>query len=683
MRTTTKAILAAALLPAVLAQAQPCTLEIQSRLSGAAQEVKLAGDTAFVAAGPGGLLIVDASDPDRLRMLGQFRPDEFSGFASHVEAAGAVVYLALDSDQILIIDAADPAHPALLSAIELDDKASSLRVENSTLYVAVDDLDDTVVWFDVSDPASPIALGDLNGRLSQSGVRARIQDLEVENSVIYLLMREGAFPEPAGRLLAFDAAEPTAPIFDIQLETRSSDLVVRDELIYLAGHLVRVLDASDPKNVVPAFTPTGEPVETSSLGPFDDNFTLFAKTTGGQLIEIGVANPENPILAATYASDLVGEASDFDVHGELLLALNEGAVHTVDIAAPGIAAPLDAIAAPFFSNEVPGNGDVRTAGDHVYVAASGRLITVDIKDPAEPSIVEVLESATGNALDLRGDLLAMLDGPAGLIHLVDVSTPNAPALISSTSFDGVLSSLTDVALAEGALIVTQRADGVDVYNISNPAALGPAAELNLGKTTNAVATQGDTAYYATDGAVLIYDISNPALQVPLGEFTVAGDCYDLEIHGDRLYLACAPNNFLILDVSDPAAPALLGQRTITGELRKLTVSDDLAYVYSSSAGLVILTVVDPANPGFVGARPELTRIGDIALSGDTPWIIDSGAGLVALSTCITLSGDAVTDSADLGILLAAWGSTDSPADLDGDGVVGPSDLGILLAAWNG
>jgi hypothetical protein len=47
-----------------------------------------------------------------------------------------------------------------------------------------------------------------------------------------------------------------------------------------------------------------------------------------------------------------------------------------------------------------------------------------------------------------------------------------------------------------------------------------------------------------------------------------------------------------------------------------------------------------------------------------------------------LNGDGVVGSADLTILLAAWG-TSGPGDLNGDGVVGSADLTILLSAWTG
>jgi len=45
-----------------------------------------------------------------------------------------------------------------------------------------------------------------------------------------------------------------------------------------------------------------------------------------------------------------------------------------------------------------------------------------------------------------------------------------------------------------------------------------------------------------------------------------------------------------------------------------------------------------------------------------------------------LNQDGIVDGADLGILLAAWG-TSGPGDLDGSGTVDGADLGVLLAEW--
>jgi len=68
------------------------------------------------------------------------------------------------------------------------------------------------------------------------------------------------------------------------------------------------------------------------------------------------------------------------------------------------------------------------------------------------------------------------------------------------------------------------------------------------------------------------------------------------------------------------------------------------------------------------------------LPADTFFIdnitLSLGAGCPA-----DLDGLGSVGSGDLGILLAAWGSSGGPADLDGSGTVGSGDLGILLAAW--
>ncbi len=47
-----------------------------------------------------------------------------------------------------------------------------------------------------------------------------------------------------------------------------------------------------------------------------------------------------------------------------------------------------------------------------------------------------------------------------------------------------------------------------------------------------------------------------------------------------------------------------------------------------------------------------------------------------------LNGDGVVNSADLGLLIAAWNQTGpNAADLNEDGIVGPADLGLLVSRW--
>lgn len=61
------------------------------------------------------------------------------------------------------------------------------------------------------------------------------------------------------------------------------------------------------------------------------------------------------------------------------------------------------------------------------------------------------------------------------------------------------------------------------------------------------------------------------------------------------------------------------------------------------------------------------------------WIVQLGMVSVAPPCPTDFNGDGATGSADLSILLSAWGT--SSTDLNGDGLVGSADLSILLSSW--
>jgi hypothetical protein len=90
------------------------------------------------------------------------------------------------------------------------------------------------------------------------------------------------------------------------------------------------------------------------------------------------------------------------------------------------------------------------------------------------------------------------------------------------------------------------------------------------------------------------------------------------------------------------------------------------------------------------ALPALSPAVRIRFSiSDTPDNSITEAGIddfnLTVSTCVApcqgdFDGNDVVNGADLGVLLAQWGSTGS-ADLNGDGTVNGADLGTLLSKW--
>lgn len=148
---------------------------------------------------------------------------------------------------------------------------------------------------------------------------------------------------------------------------------------------------------------------------------------------------------------------------------------------------------------------------------------------------------------------------------------------------------------------------------------------------------------------------------------------------------------------------------VNDQIRSLLVFDDGSGPALYAGGLFTMAGGKPAHriarwdgrtwtPVGPGAESAVRAM--VALDADVtdgPGLViggsfKSGPALDAyvsrLSTCpipptcapADLDCNGAVDSADLGLLLGAWGSS-GPADLDGDGIVGPADLGTLLSEW--
>lgn len=89
------------------------------------------------------------------------------------------------------------------------------------------------------------------------------------------------------------------------------------------------------------------------------------------------------------------------------------------------------------------------------------------------------------------------------------------------------------------------------------------------------------------------------------------------------------------------------------------------------------TVVAPAKATLAPPGHYMLFVLDSDLVPSVARIVRLGGGVFG-----DLNGDGLVNGADLGLLLAAWG-TAGPGDLDGSGSVRGADLGLLLAAWGG
>ncbi len=105
---------------------------------------------------------------------------------------------------------------------------------------------------------------------------------------------------------------------------------------------------------------------------------------------------------------------------------------------------------------------------------------------------------------------------------------------------------------------------------------------------------------------------------------------DVQVVGNRAYVAELYYGLRVFDVSNPASPVLIGSQPTAGYARGVTVSNGLAYVAASGAGMQIFNVTDAANIFQIGANPSKGEATSTVLAGTRLYVADGPGGLSVL-----------------------------------------------------
>ena len=136
---------------------QTFTLQPLSYLAipGFANNVKVSGRYAYVAAGAAGLQVVDVGNKSSPAIVASLA---IAGNANDLRIAGNTLYL-VASTGLKIIDITNPLQPALLGSLNTTDTAWDVAVSGTLAYIAAGSAG--LVIADVSNPAHPVAVGTL------------------------------------------------------------------------------------------------------------------------------------------------------------------------------------------------------------------------------------------------------------------------------------------------------------------------------------------------------------------------------------------------------------------------------------------------------------------------------------------------------------------------------------------
>jgi hypothetical protein len=253
-------------------------------IPGYANNVDVAGNCAYVAAGSTGLQIVDVKNPVVPRIVGS---RDTTGTAIDVRIVGDLAYMADGESGLVIFDISNPVAPTIIGSLDTPGIAQDLVVSGARLFIA--DGESGLQIIDVSNPTAPTLLGTVDTPGTAKGVSV---------SGNYGLVGDGS------ALQVIDLTDPNAPqiVGTVNIPGDTQDVVARNDYAYIAAYTggLQIVDFSIPSNprIIGSIPSSFVPRDLELGGP-SGQFAFFAEQLFPNVVAISdITNPASPIFRA-------------------------------------------------------------------------------------------------------------------------------------------------------------------------------------------------------------------------------------------------------------------------------------------------------------------------------------------------------------------------------------------------
>lgn len=283
--------------------------------------------------------------------------------------------------------------------------------------------------------------------------------------------------------------------------------------------------------------------------------------------------------------------------------------------------------------------DVCVSGNYALVAVDKfGLSVVDVSNPNAPALVSSLNVPIDGSRLAVGGTTAVVTGMrqfyeggqlknVSCFYVVDVSLPLNPTVVGAIESETL--GFADVAISGDyayAACTTAGMKVIDLHDRSRPTIVGT---YDTAGSAYALTVAGNYAYVA-DGlqGLTIINISNPAAPFGVSSLDTPGNAKDVFVAGTLAYLADS-TSLQILDVRNPSAPAFKG--SYTGWAYQVKVQNGVAYLATTTTGLVLLDVNNAASPIVLTSLPPTggpnpTTLG-VYVVGSQVYLANGSAGL--------------------------------------------------------
>lgn len=447
-----------------------------------AEGVVVLGDLAFVAARSAGVLVFDIASPASPVLAGSL-PVPASEWAWRVAAGppGTLVvatYLSTGSGgTVLLADVSARAHAAWIGSAPLGARPQRLAVRDGRAFVGMGYTAPSLHVLDLEGPGAPVT----RFVLELGGSTVGVAPLEAGEVVLSSLGIGSAGARGALRRIAVRDGALAPPLASNRVEewflAQDGDFVLTH-----AAAMLSVRDVRSPSLPLVGTTPLSYALRAAAESG------LAAVWTGSDIPVVDFRTPGSPSIVATLAErpgvralgvhdgHVYVSASDVDEYGDPIGAPRQRIVDVRDPAHPTVA----------YEDTTSSWGPLAFCGPAAYVGGGTRLRVLDISDPGDPRLVieHDLDGLSVIHCDARGDRLGLVLGLAARaapfeLLVLDVTVPLAPFEVGRTELPVSPfphPSVHALALGEGVAYVCAGGLGLVVLDTAPP---GPAHVIGL------------------------------------------------------------------------------------------------------------------------------------------------------------------------------------------------------------
>ena len=624
----------------------------QLKLPGKTLDFVVVNDYAYVAAGKGGIRVVhinlkssrnSGETTKNPNILAEIENSAITGNAKNIFYDGTYLYWTDNKNTLHFLNLQKPDKPQDAGQINYKNKINDMVFLGNYAYLAADDAGMQVMYKSKIPELNQISTINLNGKA---------QGIFLSGDYAYLTVKD------VGLVIVdiTDIALPQIVQDTFMISGSPTRLLLQGNIAYIANGADGLYSIDTKVNVKPAIQgQTGAQMIARHVAKAGNYLYVAADQRGLRILD--VSNPLQPHEVAFL--DTKGRADSIAIGGDVAyVADRTNGLVLVDVTNRAGELPIITTIASKDARDVALDPKL----SYAYIADSTEgFKIVDISKPKSAYVVKTMDPVDGQTITPISVTIfgnnAYLSNVNQGVRIVNIVDKNIPTQVKQLLIPGQADARNTAVVAynpnftqdpynpplndPGTRIYTYVANGqyglqiFDVTDSANPVQVNVSDQI---KTLPGVAMDveivGNRAYLAYDGGgVVILDTTIPADPQVVGTATVPqadNRAADLTEDSSTVYLAMFEHGVSIIDIRNTANPVVLSQFDAPAGIRDMFIQGDYAYTVDGSRGLWIFDISDTAHPREVSFT-SIQQASGVFVAGDYAFVAAGQSGLIAVN----------------------------------------------------